>query len=483
MYIEPSLNDKTELISLCKQQYKNNPVELNVIEEFEKHYLSEQSLWWYSRHSFLYRLLNKALRVQNIHLLLLLRFFIRDIKQELKKNNCSSSVRVYRAHLMSKDELEPLKKHTGEFISINSYLSTSPNREQTRSSFSSSTLSNDIEQVVFEINANPRLSNFTSYNDVPNNEEVLFMIGSIFRLVHIDHDSDDIWNIQLMLCSNKDQQLQTFIQDKKNKLDLIESDFLSFGFVLEDMSRLNDAETYYNYVVNQLCKDQEDATRCYHALGEVTQKKGDYESSLKWYNKSLEIDLCTLETDNPNIAITYNSIAVVYSKKGDYSHALESYEKALVILKKAFGEDHLDVAMCYNNIGIIYQEEMKYSDALEFYQQAWKIRQKNLPAEHLNLGQSYACIGNVLYRLNQHDLALEHYNLSLEIFKKSLFRHHPDIAMIVRNIGLIYQDKSEFQQALLYLEKAAVIYRHSLSSTHPDIIQIEQIIQRISSKL
>ncbi len=65
--MKSSSNDKNELITLCKQQYQNNSNELNVIEEFEKDYSSDRSLWWYSRYSFLYRLFNTALRIQNLN--------------------------------------------------------------------------------------------------------------------------------------------------------------------------------------------------------------------------------------------------------------------------------------------------------------------------------------------------------------------------------------------------------------------------------
>jgi hypothetical protein len=50
-----------------------------MIDEFEMDYSSENALWWYSRDSFLYGMLNKALRTQDIDTLFLFRFFIRDI--------------------------------------------------------------------------------------------------------------------------------------------------------------------------------------------------------------------------------------------------------------------------------------------------------------------------------------------------------------------------------------------------------------------
>jgi hypothetical protein len=36
--MESSFDDKKELIILCKEQYKNNSTELNIIEEFDKNY-------------------------------------------------------------------------------------------------------------------------------------------------------------------------------------------------------------------------------------------------------------------------------------------------------------------------------------------------------------------------------------------------------------------------------------------------------------
>jgi hypothetical protein len=87
--------DKDELISVCRNEYKDNSTELVFLREFEQGYSDDRSLWRYTRDSFLYCLLNKALRVQNIDLLFIFRFFIRDIERELELNRCSSAVRVY----------------------------------------------------------------------------------------------------------------------------------------------------------------------------------------------------------------------------------------------------------------------------------------------------------------------------------------------------------------------------------------------------
>ncbi|CAF1271096.1 unnamed protein product [Rotaria sp. Silwood1] len=81
LQMKAASTDKDEMISLSKKQYKDNKNELSIVHEFEENYSSDRAIWWYTRESFLYRQWNKALRVQNIDLLFIFRFFIRDIQE------------------------------------------------------------------------------------------------------------------------------------------------------------------------------------------------------------------------------------------------------------------------------------------------------------------------------------------------------------------------------------------------------------------
>jgi len=487
--IKSSPNEKQEFITFCKQHYKDNPPDLEVVEEFERDYVPEKSLWWYTRHSFLFRLLNKALRVQNIDLMYLFRFFIRDLKQELENNKCSSPVHVYRAQRMSKDEIEMLQKSIGEYVSMNSFFSTSLNRQQARSFFSSTTASDDIEPVFFKIDADPRLDNIkpfgniTSFSYFPDEEEVLFMIGSIFQVIEIKCESDRIWNIRMTLCSENGHRLQSLFQHMKNGLSTGTTNLYDFGRVVYNMGKLNETEKYFRLYLDELPDGHPSIAGCYQALGMVADDKGECESSLKWYNKALDMLMKTVGSDHPNIATIHNCIANVHQTKGDYALARESYKKALIIRIKVYGQDHPDVGMCLNNMAIVYQEEKKYSKALEVYQAALIIFEKHLPSEHPHLGRLHSNIGSLNRRLGNYDKAVEHYNRDLNISRKSLPPEHPDIARTLENIGVIYEVKDDFQQALSYYNQAMKIFRHSLSPTHPNVIKIDEAIKRVSSKL
>ena len=101
-------NDKQQLIQLCEKEYQTNNKELIFVREFEKDYRADKALWWYTRNSFLHRMLNKALRVQNIDLLFLFRFVIGDIYQQLKQYQQQSPICIYRGQVISIDELNTL---------------------------------------------------------------------------------------------------------------------------------------------------------------------------------------------------------------------------------------------------------------------------------------------------------------------------------------------------------------------------------------
>ncbi len=477
-----------ELILLCKKEYEGNDVELAILYEFEEHYSANDALWWYTRQSFLYRLLNKALRVQNIDLLFLFRFFIRDIEQQLEDNKCTSSIHVYRGQLMSKDEVEILKNNTGQFISINSFLSTSIDRQRARLFIAGTEVSNGLERVFFEINADPDAENIKPFGDITrysyfsDEKEVLFMIGSIFQLVRVDHNQDGIWMVQMKLCSGNDHQLKSLFQFLKNKYSN-ENTLISFGDVLVKMGKLNDAENYYHRCLNEASSDQRYIARCYYSLGVVAIQKDDLDSSLIWFNKSLDIILQTSRPDDPEVAKNYNSIGKAYRKKGDLDQAIEMFEKALSIWKKTLGDNSLELAKCYSDIGNTYQSKQMFSKALEYHRKVLEINEQHLPKYHNHLGSVHINIASTYRGLENYELSLIHADMALEIFQKSLPAQHQKIGWVFENIGLTYEQQSKLEESLSYLKKAVNTYRQTLPATHYYITDVERNIQRVFSQL
>ncbi len=481
--LEIQLNEtnKTQFVSLCKEKYKNNETELRIIQEFEHTYSSTRSLSWYTRNCFIHRILNKALQIQNISLLLNCLFFIRDIQQQIELNKSSSIHQVYHVQLISKEELGILYKSLGQFISINTFLSATSDRQQALSILQDSETSGNILKVLFEIDTNPQIHSIKPFADLTslsyssNTKEILFTMGSIFRLDNLSHDKTGMIIMSLTKYNKPifDHLKNEFTPNNKKTI-------LSLGHMLWKFNRFDDAEKCYSHLIENLPDKHQTLPKCYHALGNLASSQDDYKTSLEWHEKSLDMKKNTLSESDPSLAYSYNSIGAVYHQKGDYDRALELYKQALDIWKNAYDENHLYVAMCYNNMGLVYEEMGKYSEALDCYEKVLIIRQKLLSNDHIELGNIYINLGMTYQSLNRFDSALKYFNQALIIFKR--FRHL-NTAIILKQIGIVYESQSQFEDALSNYQQALTIYRLLLPDRHPDIIQIEKNIQHVMTKI
>jgi tetratricopeptide (TPR) repeat protein len=114
---------------------------------------------------------------------------------------------------------------------------------------------------------------------------------------------------------------------------------------------------------------------CYHNLGNIAGKNGDY-------NKALEI-LTNLRLENtPEFAQRLGNIGTIYSLKDDYRTALLHMTKALDIERKILPNNHVSLATSYNNIALAYAGAEKFDLALENLKNAQGIFQVALPTDH-----------------------------------------------------------------------------------------------------
>jgi tetratricopeptide (TPR) repeat protein len=483
-------SDMEKFINLCEEEYKDNKAELAIIREFQQNYSPARALRWYTRQSFLFRMLNKALREQNIDILFLFRFFISDIQQQLIKNQYAQPIRLYRAQLLTSNELQMLKRAIGGFITMNTFLSTTIDRDISLSFLDTMDSSDeyDMQRVLFEIDADPRLDGTQPFANIIwlsycfGQQEILMMVGSIFRLVEIQQDENQICIIRLVLCSENDFDLKNAFDHLKKEYNAKEMDLFSFGHVLCDMGSYDDAKKFYLRFLDDLPSDHKDLASCYHALGTVAADKGDCNLSLEWYEKLYVLLTRTLKPDNSRLGDCLNIIGNIHWKKNDYKNALDSFNKALAIYKRAFDENHLIIAECSDKIGAVYEKEKKHFQALNSYEKALAVRQKSLPADHPDLGTAHSKVANTRLLLCHYYLALGHYNIAIKIKLNSLPPDHLDIASDYRGMGHTYKARGELSQALSYYGKALEIYRNQLPPAHPDVVEMERIIRYLATQ-
>ncbi|CAF4847782.1 unnamed protein product, partial [Rotaria sp. Silwood1] len=333
--------DKKKLIQFCKDEYYDNEPQLAVVGEFERDYKSRKALWWYTRDAFVYSMLNKALRIQNTELLLLFRFVIRDIYQRLKKYQCENLVTVYRYQAMSRDELNALHKSIGQFISINSFFSTSADRDVALRFSNRSTVSNDLHRILFEIEADPHVvkskpfADITSLSYFRHESEILFMVGCIFRLINVYRDdSEKIWIIKMQLAENNDDDL-------KKLFDQLKSDY-GVGENETDLQTFDSSD--FVYIGGLHC-----------CIGNIHMEKNDFNQAMKCYSAAMDCYKRGNITNHRDTASLYHGIARVHYAQKQYPEALNNYQRSLDILQQNSRSTHPDAALNHSGIGDVYR--------------------------------------------------------------------------------------------------------------------------------
>ncbi|CAF1368927.1 unnamed protein product [Adineta steineri] len=292
--LKSTQTDKKELIQICKDAYKGNSFELDNISEFDQRYLSDKALWWYTREAFFYKTLNAALRNEKIHIIFLFRAFIFDIRHQLQRYQVQSRIRVYRGQVISSDELENLKKSIGQYISVNSFVSTTTDPQQARLFLDVPDSTNKLESVLFDIIADPKVvttkpfADISKFSDFPGESEILFMIGSIFRVDSIKRrDDDEVWIVRMELCSENKNVFEEVLADMKKEYCSEATNFHTLGKLLWEMNKLDLAEKYFARFLEQLPSNDPLRGDLYQDLARIAAQSNEMDKSMEWRQKAI----------------------------------------------------------------------------------------------------------------------------------------------------------------------------------------------------
>ncbi|CAF1479168.1 unnamed protein product [Rotaria sordida] len=491
--LEIDFDERNEISNLVEyarneKEYVNNKEQRELIDEFAADYQKSidenKAIRWYSRQCFTYQLVNKALRSLEVHALLKMGFFIRDVHRNIKKLHLEQSktinasaptiITVYRGQTMSKVDFERNIKQDG-LVSFNNFLSTSEDR-RVAVSYSSPFIS-DVNKigVLFEMTIDRSVSHmpFARISEIswfPSEKEILFTTHSVFRVQQLEEIRANGINIQQvkLTLTNKNDDKQLHALTKKIRKEITGEGWERMGTLLWRLGENDKAEQLYKLLLERASNESEEAFY-YSELGLIKDNLGHYNEAIEFYEKSHDILQKNLPPNHPELASSYNNIGLVYANMGEYAKALSFCEKSLEIQKIALRPNHPDLATSYNNIGTVYYNMGEYSKALSFYEQSLEIQKVALPPNHPDLATSYNNIGMIYDNMGVYSKALIFYEQSLEIQNRALPPNHPDFATSYNNIGMVYRNMGEYSKALLYYEKDLKISQETLPSHHPHL--------------
>lgn len=212
------------MLEQLRLECSNDKISLKQIDEFEQEYHSNAAIQWYTRDTYLYRLINHALRCEDTESIIKYRFFIVDLYQKIdelyqqmrEQINYSEATLLtyYRGQVLSTSEVERFKKNIGGLVSFNTFFSTSLSLDIALMFAGNSSLEGGPSEqpVLFCIEIDSSIENTRPYANIDlfsvneDEDEVLFSMGSVFRVVNVDYlpNNEAIQVINLTMVDEND---------------------------------------------------------------------------------------------------------------------------------------------------------------------------------------------------------------------------------------------------------------------------------------
>ncbi|CAF1637787.1 unnamed protein product [Adineta ricciae] len=254
----------------CRSYYKNNQAKLHEINLLSQQYRPNNVIREYTRDSFVYCVLNHALRTRRMPLIRILSLFIRDLHGQLCKRQSADYKNldkeqlirsVYRGQHLTEEQVNHLYSvwnSNHPVITLTTFGSTS---RDPNVAFRFALPENAVVSCLFEIIITdnrcdstesrfyeaPVFADITSISEKRHEREVLFSLVTRFRIIQIERQQMENNDSYLLITLKPAEP-----EDMQNKF--------SASSIIEEFKKLEDGQVYMD-ILDMLQETADDETK------------------------------------------------------------------------------------------------------------------------------------------------------------------------------------------------------------------------------
>ncbi|CAF4595361.1 unnamed protein product [Rotaria sp. Silwood2] len=169
---------------------------------------------------------------------------------------------LYRGQSMTTEEFDALKRSTNQLISVNTFLSTTTDREAASIFSGEGSSYSGLISVVFEIlvDSNCEIALLPPFADISNlshmkdENEILLSMATVMQVVLVKKINQTTRTIYLRMCRHDNHtvaELEAYLFNEIRKTQSNESCYIhQHGTLLFNMGEYNKAEQMFNMVSN-----------------------------------------------------------------------------------------------------------------------------------------------------------------------------------------------------------------------------------------
>ena len=464
------------MVEFCRVYYKNNEKRSSEIENFYQTYKSDQAVNWYTRDSFIYRLVNRALRTQYVEVMFIFAPFIGDLHDQLDSLHkdflelgAPDVMTVYRGQQMGIDEVKKISTSTNGLISMNTFLSTSFDRQFSRTmSQASSGFVAILYEIIIDTNVSATpFSNIDEHTAIAGEMEILFSVDAMFRVESVTEEKDEIgsfWSIKLHLINERTEQKLTDLIDYLTKKYIAQSSIVTLISLLHYMGELETATKFLLLMHKTLPENDIRLAVVYDQLG-----------ALNIYNENIAVEVLfesaldlytSVGSSLPNqaflTATTLVNLVCYYTSKDNLEKASEFVQRVLDLEQDCSSTEKESIneyvlSNFINATAILYKMG-NAQEALIQYKRILGLCDQLIPSVHPILTDVHEHLDVVHGRLGNLNEALLHHEKSHQIRMQIYPERHPELGRSHNNLGWRYSDHSNFKTAQTHFECALSIH-------------------------
>ena len=409
--VDPEEIAKQQMVQYFRKIYRGQPTQIQIIDEFDQEFFPELAFYWYSRDCFLYETLNRALFTPEPTVLYKLRYFIRHLHAQILEKSqeqpqISAEKSVYRGQGMKKLAFDTIKNGIGGLLSFNNFLSTTTSRSVAEQFMENRAFSEDEVCVLLQMNLDPtnrtypfaKLGQLGYFGDAE--KEILFSMGTVFRIMEVSPLPASKWLIKLTLCNDNDQNLEKYTDKVRQRIKGAHP-LISFVKLMDEIGQYNMIEPFDDvfaedeHVINNPLL----SATLQHAIGSAYLSTGDRVRALAHLKNALESYLNFLPENHQSLSPTYNNIGSVYYAMHRYQEAIENHQLALDCQLNCNDPDLDSVAAYSLNLSAVHQTLGKYQEALKHLERVVQVQKQHLKEDDPALADTYMAQAKIYHKI------------------------------------------------------------------------------------
>lgn len=218
-------------------------------------------------------------------------------------------------------------------------------------------------------------------------------------------------------------------------------------------------------------------------VGDSYRKLGLLDSALIRYNRVIKLAVAGGERYEVQLLDAKYNRAFVYSRQYLPLKAIEEFRSLFPLVEAKYGRSSSDYAYLHLNLGIDYYKtgdyylsNKEFINALEIFREVSEPDSEDFNRVYNNLGGNYRKLGD-------YKKALEYAEQALEIKLLHYDKSHPSVAKYHMNIGKVLSDMGRKVDALPYLFEALEVYKVHYDDRHPSVAGMKGEIGNVYADL